>query len=52
MACLADFEFDSGAGWRTRKEKMAGDKKTKSSTLKEVVTRDYTIHLHKHLHGW
>jgi large subunit ribosomal protein L31e len=26
-------------------------KETKKSTLNEVVTREYTIHLHKHLHG-
>ncbi|TPX63043.1 hypothetical protein SpCBS45565_g06906 [Spizellomyces sp. 'palustris'] len=27
------------------------DKKTKKSTLNEVVTREYTIHLHKHVFG-
>ncbi|KAI8913270.1 ribosomal protein L31e-domain-containing protein [Gorgonomyces haynaldii] len=26
-------------------------KENKKSTLNEVVTRDYTIHMHKHLHG-
>lgn len=26
-------------------------KSKKSKTLNEVVTREYTIHLHKHLHG-
>jgi len=30
--------------------KARGDKKSKS-TLSEVVTREYTIHLHKRLHG-
>ncbi|KAL1925209.1 60S ribosomal protein eL31 [Calcarisporiella thermophila] len=32
---------------------MAKDKKTtqKRSTIADVVTREYTIHLHKHLHG-
>jgi large subunit ribosomal protein L31e len=26
-------------------------KKTAKSALNEVVTRDYTIHMHKHMHG-
>ncbi|KAJ3325315.1 60S ribosomal protein L31 [Boothiomyces sp. JEL0866] len=26
-------------------------KETKKSALNEVITREYTIHLHKHLHG-
>ncbi|KAI9102046.1 60S ribosomal protein L31 [Phlyctochytrium arcticum] len=26
-------------------------KTTKKSTLNEVVTREYTIHMHKHVHG-
>ena len=30
--------------------KPRGDKKTKSA-LNEVITREYTIHLHKRLHG-
>ncbi|OZJ06572.1 60S ribosomal protein L31 [Bifiguratus adelaidae] len=31
---------------------MAKDKKTtKRSTLSDVVTREYTIHMHKHVHG-
>lgn len=30
--------------------KERGDRKTKS-TLNEVITREYTVHLHKRLHG-
>jgi hypothetical protein len=36
----------STAAATTKKEKKP------ASALKEVVTRDYTIHLHKHLFGW
>ncbi|KAF9980102.1 60S ribosomal protein L31 [Modicella reniformis] len=28
-----------------------GSKGTKRSTIHDVVTREYTIHLHKHVHG-
>ncbi|KAJ3110757.1 60S ribosomal protein L31 [Physocladia obscura] len=31
--------------------KDAAKKNTKKSTLNEVVTREYTIHLHKHVFG-
>ncbi|OTF70593.1 hypothetical protein BLA29_010333 [Euroglyphus maynei] len=31
-------------------KKTRGDKKTKSA-LNEVITREYTVHLHKRLHG-
>jgi large subunit ribosomal protein L31e len=30
---------------------MAKDNQTKRSTIAEVVTREYTIHLHRHIHG-
>ncbi|RKP24818.1 ribosomal protein L31e-domain-containing protein [Syncephalis pseudoplumigaleata] len=30
---------------------MAKDQQTKRSTIAEVVTREYTIHLHRHIHG-
>lgn len=29
---------------------MAKDQSKKRSTLADVVTREYTIHLHKHVH--
>ncbi len=37
---------------RKNAERMApkSDKKSKS-TLKEVVTREFTIHMHKRIHG-
>ncbi|XP_030836474.1 60S ribosomal protein L31 [Strongylocentrotus purpuratus] len=31
--------------------KKGGSEKKKRSALNEVVTRDYTIHLHKRIHG-
>ncbi|RKP04894.1 ribosomal protein L31e-domain-containing protein [Thamnocephalis sphaerospora] len=30
---------------------MAKDKQTKRSTIADVVTREYTIHMHRHIHG-
>ncbi|KAI8048974.1 ribosomal protein L31e-domain-containing protein [Syncephalis plumigaleata] len=30
---------------------MAKDNQTKRSTIAEVVSREYTIHLHRHIHG-
>jgi large subunit ribosomal protein L31e len=30
---------------------MAKDKQTPRSTIKDVVTREYTIHLHRYIHG-
>ena len=30
---------------------MAGERKSKRSAISDVVTREYTIHLHKYVHG-
>ncbi|RKP11329.1 ribosomal protein L31e-domain-containing protein [Piptocephalis cylindrospora] len=30
---------------------VAQERKSKRSTLSDVVTREYTIHLHRHIHG-
>ncbi|KAJ3252122.1 60S ribosomal protein L31 [Boothiomyces macroporosus] len=35
----------------TKMAKEQVKKETKKSALNEVITREYTIHLHKHLHG-
>merc|ERR1712168_916475 len=35
----------------THSSKMAKDKKSTKSPLNEVVTREYTINLHKRIHG-
>ena len=35
----------------TSKMSPKGEKKAKGSTMGEVVTREYTINLHKRLHG-
>jgi large subunit ribosomal protein L31e len=30
---------------------MPGKEKKSKSALKEIVTREYTVHLHKYIHG-
>merc|ERR1712048_417312 len=38
-------------GVKVKLRKMAKDKKSAKSPLNEVVTREYTINLHKRIHG-